>query len=350
MVARGARCQQVMHSLEHPASEVVRLRLTHLVTTGETPRCREMAAAKGIEILTAPSLLIIQMSSGKSHHESTDAKERPMRDIRIAAAVCRCRPGDIEHNLAAMVRLCRRAAAQDVQLICFPELSLTGYALGPALRQTALPQNDPVIQRTQQIARDHGLVILAGLAVSPVAGQIHAEHRVFWPDGQNAAYRKLHLAPPEEGVLVCGQDVPLFEACGVRFGIQLCYDAHFPELTTCMALAGAEVIFMPHASPRLTPRAKLASWLRHLPARAFDNGLFVVACNQTGRGGSGLTFPGLALALGPDGAILSKRAAMGEGLLVADLRAERLEAVRAHRMRYFLPRRRPALYRPLCRP
>lgn len=272
-----------------------------------------------------------------------------MRDIRIAAAVCRCRPGDVESNLAAMGRLCRRAAAQGAQLVCFPELSLTGYALGADLRRTALAQDDAAIQRTRQIARDHGLVILAGMAVCSPAGRVYAEQRVFWPDGQNAAYRKLHVAPPEEGVLACGQTAPLFEACGVRFGIQLCYDAHFPELATCMALAGAEVIFIPHASPRLTPRAKLASWLRHLPARAFDNGLFVVACNQTGKGGSGLTFPGLALALGPDGAVLARRAAMGEGLLVADLKAERLDAVRAHRMRYFLPRRRPHLYRPLCR-
>jgi PAS domain S-box-containing protein len=57
VVARGERCQQVMHSLEHSASEVVRLKLTHLVTTGETPQCRQIAAEKGIEILDSPSAL-----------------------------------------------------------------------------------------------------------------------------------------------------------------------------------------------------------------------------------------------------------------------------------------------------
>jgi N-carbamoylputrescine amidase len=40
---------------------------------------------------------------------------------------------------------------------------------------------------------------------------------------------------------------------------------------------------------------------------------------------------------------------MAEGLLVADLKAEYLDAVRRHRMRYFLPRRRPYLYRTVCR-
>ena len=272
-----------------------------------------------------------------------------MQDLRVAAAVCRCLPGNLARNLATMERLCHRAAARGVQIVCFPELNLTGYALGADLRQTHVAETDPVIARVQRMARDGNLVILAGLAVASADGQIHAEHRVFAADGKSTSYRKLHAAPPEEGILAPGNAIPVFDACGVRFGIQLCYDAHFPELATCMALAGAEVLFVPHASPRLTPRAKLTSWLRHLPARAFDNAVFVVACNQTGVGGSGLTFPGLALVLGPDGKVLAKRVSAAEGLLVADLKAERIEAVRAHRMRYFLPRRRPHLYRPVCR-
>jgi predicted amidohydrolase len=272
-----------------------------------------------------------------------------MQNLRVAAAVCRCPPGDVARNLATMERLCRRASARGVQLLCFPELNLTGYALGAELRQTALSKTEPVAARIQRMARDYRLVILAGLAVASSAGRIHAEHRIFRPDGEIAVYRKLHVAPPEEGILTRGKTIALFDACGVRFGIQLCYDAHFPELATCMALDGAEVLFVPHASPRGTPRAKLASWLRHLPARAFDNALFVLACNQTGVGGSGLTFPGVALVLGPDGKVLAKRLSMAEGLLVADLGAEQLAAVRTHRMRYFLPRRRPELYRSLCR-
>jgi N-carbamoylputrescine amidase len=272
-----------------------------------------------------------------------------MQDIRIAAAVCRCRPGNVARNLDTMERLCQCAAADHVQIVCFPELNLTGYAMGEELRQTALRENDPAMQRAAQIAREYNLVILAGLAFASEDGRLYAEHRVFRPDGHGAVYRKLHVAPPEEKVLSPGEAAPVFEARGVRFGIQLCYDVHFPELTTCMALAGAEVIFVPHASPRLTSRGKLASWLRHLPARAFDNGLFVVACNQTSKGGSDLSFPGLALVLGPDGALLAKRTLSGEGLLTADLKADLLAAVRSHRMRYFLPRRRPGIYQPVCK-
>jgi len=269
-----------------------------------------------------------------------------MKDIRIAAAVCNCPMGAVDRNLATVARLTRQAADLGADWICFPELNLTGYAVGTPLRQAALRPDAPVIDAVRRIAGDTRMVVLVGLAVaSPDTGEIHAEHRILWPDARQATYRKLHIAPAEKDVVSPGDGVPLFESHGVRFGIQLCYDVHFPELATCMALAGAEVIFIPHASPRGTPRAKLASWLRCLPARAFDTGLFVVACNQTGGNGAGLTFPGVAVVVGPDGRVLAKRTAMKEGLLVADLRADTLAGVRDHRMRYFLPHRRAEVYR-----
>ena len=130
-------------------------------------------------------------------------------------------------------------------------------------------------------------------------GCFFASHLVATPDGVVQVYRKTHIAPPEKQIFSSGQTAPLFEINGVRFGIQLCYDAHFPELSTRMAVNGADLIFFPHASPRGTPEGKLQSWMRHLSARAFDNGLFVAAVNQTGDNGLGLSFPGMAVVIGP---------------------------------------------------
>jgi predicted amidohydrolase len=54
----------------------------------------------------------------------------------------------------------------------------------------------------------------------------------------------------------------------------------------------------------VNPAEKFESWMRHLPARAFDNGVFVGACNPVGENGAGLSFPGVALLLGPDGRLM----------------------------------------------
>jgi hypothetical protein len=69
-----------------------------------------------------------------------------------------------------------------------------------------------------------------------------------------------------------------------------------------------------------------------------------IACNQTGDNENGLVFPGNAVAFSPSGEIMERRLSGSAAMLVADLTAEQLQHVRSHRMRYFLPNRRPGLY------
>ncbi len=194
------------------------------------------------------------------------------------------------------------------------------------------------------MAQDTEAVILAGMVERDANRRLFASHLVVSPTGISGIYRKLHIAPPEHAVFSRGKQVPLFNILDVKLGIQLCYDAHFPELATRMAVDGADVIFMPHASPRGTPQEKLDSWMRHLSARAFDNGVFIVACNQVGKNQKGLVFPGLAVVVGPSGNVLQDETTGREGMLVRDLKADELSAVRDHKMRYFLPNRRPELF------
>lgn len=269
-----------------------------------------------------------------------------MKNVRIALVMMNCPVGRNRANLDQVETWTREAGQQGAQIVCFPELCVSGYTTRALAAETAESLPGPSADRLQRIARREKTVILAGLAERDDAGRIYAGHLVVTPEGLAGSYRKLHIAPPERDVFTAGTDVPLFGAAGVRFGIQLCYDAHFPELSTRMALEGAELIFMPHASPRGTPDDKLNSWSRHLTARAFDNGVFVAACNQTGSNRKGLQFPGLAMVVGPSGEIVARASGPSEGLLLADLKAAALRHVREHRMRYFLPNRRPEIYRP----
>jgi len=268
-----------------------------------------------------------------------------MQDIRIAAAIFNSIVNQPQNNLERMVPLIKQARQQGANLICFPELNITGYSTRAPIAQAAESIPGPISRHLQQMADEFRITILAGLAEKDSSGRIYASHLVVSPWKKiPGIYRKLHIAPPELGIFTAGKAVPLFDVDGVSLGIQLCYDAHFPELATRMALDGADIIFMPHASPRGTPSQKLASWLRHLTARAFDNGVFIVACNQNGDNQTGLQFPGLAVIIDPAGEIIKKDTCGKDGIGVANLKAATLEAVRSHRMRYFLPHRRPELY------
>lgn len=265
--------------------------------------------------------------------------------IRIAAVVCRCPVGAVGHNLARTRHWVQVAKQHGAELVCFPEMNLTGYSNRPEIAAHALSADGPEIETLVRLSAEHGIALLVGFAERASDGRLYASHMAITPGGRKGRYRKLHLAPPETDCFQAGAHVPVFHWAGLRFGIQLCYDAHFPELSTCMTQARADAIFFPHASPRGQAAAKHQSWMRHLPARAFDNGLFVIACNQTGDNGSGLHFPGNAVVFSPSGEIIDTLLTGRSGILVADLDPERLEHVRNHRMRYFFPHRRAELYR-----
>ena len=267
-----------------------------------------------------------------------------MNDIRIAAVIMNCPVGRVEDNLNRMAGWLQAARKQAADLVCFPEMNVTGYSTRDKIKDSTETVPGLISQSILAMAAEYNIDILAGMAEQDIQGRVFASHLVVTPQDVAGIYRKIHIAPPEGHIFTAGNTIPLFEIKGVKLGIQLCYDVHFPELSTRMALDGADVIFMPHASPRSTPQQKFTSWMRHLPARAFDNGLYVIACNQTGNNHSGLEFPGLAVILDPAGRIIKKNTGGTEDMVVADLKAEELEKVRGHRMRYFLPNRRSDLY------
>ena len=267
-----------------------------------------------------------------------------MKDLRVALVVCNARVGDIGPNLEKVAFFSREARKAKVDIICFPEMNISGYSNDDAVRDLAQDIPGPVSDRLCGLAASNGCAILAGMAARTADGHVVAAHMAAMPDGRMGVYRKCHIAPPEIEFYSPGESTPLFTHGQTTFGIQLCYDAHFPELSTSMALKGAEIIFMPHASPRGFAVQKQRSWLRHLTARAFDNSVFIAACNQTGPNGKGLVFPGNAVALDPAGNIMGQCLHGRETMLVVDLRAEILARVRNNRMHYFLPHRRPELY------
>jgi predicted amidohydrolase len=267
-----------------------------------------------------------------------------MDNIRIAAITCPSLVGEIDRNLAETADWTRKAKEAGAELVCFPELNITGYCNRPEMSRIAQSVPGRATDALIRLAAKEDIIILAGMAQANEAGLPFASHCVFSPDGNLAIYHKVHIAPPEKQTFEAGDRIPVFHAGGITFGIQLCFDAHFPELAAAMTARGAEVIFIPHASPRGNPEEKHSSWMRHLTARAYDNSVFIVACNQIGENCNGLAFPGNALVIGPGGEVMVKDTQPHASMLLADLKAADLAAVRNHPMRHFFPHRRPDLY------
>ncbi|MFH1152566.1 MAG: nitrilase-related carbon-nitrogen hydrolase [Pseudomonadota bacterium] len=267
-----------------------------------------------------------------------------MKDTTLALAIQNCIPGKIQANLENCINLTREASRKGADMILFPEMNLTGYISGKAIQPLAQPVPCQATQALVTLARQESITILAGLAETDEQGHVYSSHLVIDPCGILGIYRKTHIAPPEKKVYTPGESINTFNTPLMTLGIQICYDSHFPEMSTAMALKGADILCIPHASPRGASHEKFSSWMRHLTARAFDNGVFVAACNQVGDNGNGLVFPGIALVLGPDGNILARHETATDSLVTVKLKKSQLDRVRNHRMRYFLPNRRGDLY------
>jgi len=268
-----------------------------------------------------------------------------MKDFRVAAVCMNSEPGEVVKNLARTEKYVLEASGKDVDIICFPELSTTGYVLkNPGQVYTDMGP-DQVIEQLAGMAREQNLIIIAGLIELSDGTKPYISQVVAGPEGILGIYRKTHLSPHEKDCYEAGQKIETFTYGDVIFGVQLCYESHFPEISTIMALKGADILLIPHASPRGTPEEKTESWLRHLTGRAFDNALYVVACNQVGRTRGGRSFPGVAMALNPNGRMITSYGGNQENMMLVNLSMDEIQETRNHRMKYFLPNRRPELYK-----
>lgn len=190
-------------------------------------------------------------------------------------------------NLAKIDYFASRAAAAGAMIICFPELSIPGYdRKHPEMMAESIP-GDTTTRVLQMAARYH-IVILAGM-IESAKDRLYISQIAVFPDQRIEKYRKTHPGRLERAVFSAGQTLPVFhlkDEAGheVVFGIGICYDMHFPEVATAYSLKGAHIIFSPHASP-LGGMKRIAVWNKYLGARAYDNTLYVAACNHMADGG-----------------------------------------------------------------
>ncbi|SHN28681.1 carbon-nitrogen hydrolase family protein [Actinacidiphila paucisporea] len=254
--------------------------------------------------------------------------------MRIAIAQG-CRPG-----FGALAASAAQAASLGARLLITPELSLTGYLLGPRAQAW---EGEQTARRVGEIAAEHRLAVVYGVPERDGDG-VHNTARLIGPDGAVlAAYRKTHLYGDQERATFTpgGQPVVQADLDGLRIGLLICYDVEFPETVRAHALAGTDLLAVPTALMRpyeFVPRVLV-------PARAYENGLHIAYANRCGPEGA-YDFAGLSCLAGPDGEVRARAGAAPE-LLVADVDPALADAARADTP--YLTDRRPDLYRTLAR-
>lgn len=214
----------------------------------------------------------------------------------FAIAVAQFAPGsDLAANLAEITRLAELAAGRGARLVVFPEYS--SYFTpepGRDWHDAAEPVGGPFTEHLADLAERLDLHLVAGL-IERVDGDERRVHNtvvaVAPREGVVARYRKLHLYDAfgqRESEWVAPGEIAapeVFEAGGIRFGLQTCYDARFPEVTRRIVDAGADVVCMPAEWVR--GPLKEAHWRVLTTARAIENTMYVAAADHAPPVGAG---------------------------------------------------------------
>jgi predicted amidohydrolase len=253
---------------------------------------------------------------------------RTVRIIAVQAA-----PRAIEEPLDGFAAEVQRIVDDDpqVQFMVFPELHLFGSESATSsleqrndlLRASAVPLDGELVAGLGAIARSAGIWLLPGsICERGPGGELFNTAVVFSPAGELvASYRKIFPWRPYEPY-VPGDRFVVFYAPGIgRFGLSICYDAWFPEVTRHLAWMGAEVVL--NIVKTTTPdRAQEVVLAR---ANSIVNQTFTVSVNCAGPIGQGRS-----LIVDPEGVTLTDSTDDGTVLLAHTIDLDQVTRVRAH--------------------
>jgi predicted amidohydrolase len=224
---------------------------------------------------------------------------------------------EVDRNLAAMIGHLRETTANGARLTVFPECSLSGYCFD------SLEEARPFAQRVPGPATERMRAACAELGCYAVFGMLELDGTKLFnaavlvgPAGVIGSYRKVHLPYLGIDMFTSFGDRPfaVHNAGELKIGMNICYDASFPEAARALALLGADLIVLPTNWP---PGAECTA-ASVINARAIENAVYYIAVNRVGTE-RGFDFIGRTKICDPSGVTLAESQGIGEEILYAEI-------------------------------
>lgn len=266
-----------------------------------------------------------------------------------------------DENVAKSAELVREAGGQGAQIICLPELATTQYFCHEMNRDfmaLAEPVTGPSVKAIGAAAREADAYVVLPFYERGDDEQLYNSAVFLDRSGEVAGLYRKNVIPIMKFTGVEGVEkyyfrpgnlgYPVFETdLGITVGITICYERHFPEGPRSLALAGADVIFVPTATP-----AGRELWEVELRAMAIANLLWVGGVNRVGRDRgsavSDMDFYGGSLFSAPNGEVVSRAESGDDEIVYADINTDLSRHLRDDWG--FFRDRRPEIYGSLTTP
>jgi N-carbamoylputrescine amidase len=261
----------------------------------------------------------------------------PRSTFTLGLAQIDCRLGDVDANLEKHLAWIEKAREQGVDLLVFPELSLTGYRLLHLTARVAMKAGAPALRRLAEAAGS--MSVLAGFVEASERGVLHNSAVLLGGNAQeneNAfIHRKLYLPTyglfQEERFFRPGKRLDLAPLPWGRAGLLICEDLWHPELARRFAVAGAKLLVIVSAAPGRVGSgddpANHENWEILTRATSLLDTCWVVYCNRVGWE-EGSFYAGGSHIVSPGGDVLDRAPFLDEHLLVAEIDLRESDRVR----------------------
>jgi predicted amidohydrolase len=252
-------------------------------------------------------------------------------------------PKSIADGLMQVEKLVKEAAAQQAEIICFPESYIPGYPMPEYSIEEGSPEKmEAALKKAQDIAAESHIAIILAMDWYTADGLFNVA-QVISNTGELLGYQtKNQLDPSEDNIWLPGKQRHIFEVNGVKFGIVICHEGfRYPETVRWAARQGAQIVFHPHFAGSDASGTTPTEWgsmanpyyEKAMMMRALENMVYFASSNYATK------YPESASSvIAPDGTCIGFQPYGEAGVLVVDIDLEKATGFLAGRLK-------PELYR-----
>jgi predicted amidohydrolase len=255
------------------------------------------------------------------------------RSVTIRVVQHRPVLGDLAANLADHRTRARAAAEEGVDLVLFPELSLTGYALSDLVDAVALDPAHP--QWPEMLALSEDVDVALGLVERGDEGYLYNSCAYLHGGELLHCHRKTYLptygAFDEGRFFSPGREIETFDAPWGRAALVVCEESWHPAVAHGAVMQGADVLLVISNAPGRNPRegdwTSQRGWRANLSAYARLYAVWVAYANRVGYE-EGFVFGGGSAVIAPDGREVAVADPLDPDELTVELNAVALRRAR----------------------
>lgn len=190
-----------------------------------------------------------------------------------------------------------KAFTSNVDLIVFPEMTLTGFSMNIKLTSEK-PLQSPTIKFFSQLAEKNSLAIAFGMVFEKLDKATNNLVVIDKIGNVISSYSKIHpfSFSGENNYFLGGDEIITCTISDATIGLTICYDLRFPEIFQALSKTCNLIITIAN-----WPKKRVAHWLTLLRARAIENQVFFIGVNRTGIDGNNIEYEKSSVAFTPEG-------------------------------------------------